>query len=648
MFNRSSLLDTVAAVLDGLNVGCCVFDEADCVLLWNQSMLAFFPEHAGHLYVGEHYRFNLRRFYELRLKPSELHHIDDYIEAGIQRHRTQQQPFIFQHRGQWLRVASLSLEGIGRIRIWTRLPDSEAYEQSGSIEFLSDVSRPTSESQQGLAYVADGLSVVDEQAKIISINDQFMQLYGFRSRNRVLGLRLQEVFELVWRGYEPAEPQAYRLGAQAFQEDLNFAGAPFEVPLPHGRWVRVLEKRVSNGPSYFSHVDITAIKKRQLASEEATRSKSRFLATASHDLRQPVHSLGLLVEMLDQNEPPAQFDARLEAIKNCTTTLNEMLNGILDLSKIDLGAYKVVHETLTMSSLLRDVEETFAPEARRRNLVLSTVGGPHMVLSDRHLLRRIVFNLVSNALKYSRRGTITVACVPAGEKLKLSIKDEGLGIPASRLSTIFDDKLRLAPVREADEGLGVGLTVVKAAADMLGHPIEVYSVEGEGTTFVVTLPLIKPSSEASRAAVSMPQALAAGKNVAGGEAIVFIENDSYTLQSMTELMQAWGYQVHAWANATEACAALRSMAFSPDLIVSDMHLNDEMNGLTAIEALRQTNTGRAIPALLLTGDLDAALYAKARAADVPVIYKPVRPSAFREQLQVMLIPSDIRTAAPLS
>lgn len=630
MFHCSSTLETIAAALDSLHVGCCVFDEADCTLLWNPAMLVFFPEHAGHLHAGEHYRFNLRRFYQQRLGAAELHLIDQYIEAGIQRHQSQQRPFVFEHRGRRLRAASLALEGVGRIRLWTQLHESETTQQVPPDEYLMDASRPAPLSSGGLEFVADGLSVMDTQRKITSVNDKFVQMYDIKPQERIVGLRLQEVFELAWRGHEPLEPALYQSGAAAFAENLRFSGAPFELPLPHGRWVRVLEQPAGDGSGYFSHVDITALKHRQLTSEKATRFKSRFLATASHDLRQPVHSLGLLVEMLDQRESPAHFDARVEAIKNCTTTLSEMLNGILDLSKFDLGTYKVQHEPVDIDWLLREVDEVFAPEARRRNLALTVSGGPGHVLSDRHLLRRILLNLVGNALKYSRQGTIRLSCSRVGEKLLLSVQDEGLGIPAGRLATLFDDKLRLVPAHHADEGLGVGLTVVKLAADMLGHPIEVQSVEGEGTTFVLTLPCARAPAgvRAPGGALSPARTPAAALD----DVIVFIENDSYTLQSMTELMQMWGYRVLPFASPAEACAAAATMQRVPALVISDMHLNESMTGLAAIEALRHAFCG-GVPAMLLTGDLDSTLYRQAIGADVLVVYKPVRPSVFRECLQ---------------
>ena len=260
-----SVLDTIATVLDSLNIGCCVFDAEDRTLLWNRSMLVFFPEHAGYLHVGEPYRANLQRFYEKRLSPQEMLRIQHYVEAGIERHQTQQHPYNFQHLGIWLTVASLPLPDGGRIRIWTRLantsPLDDEHPALSTLLYASILESPKVINL--FECMADGVMIVDQQGKITSVNNQFATLYKLKEKNAVVGLRFEDVFELAWQGQKQSDSQRYEAGAQTLAEHMRFAGAPFELPLPEGCWVRVRENSEPGGSSFYSHIDVTAIRRGQ-------------------------------------------------------------------------------------------------------------------------------------------------------------------------------------------------------------------------------------------------------------------------------------------------------------------------------------------------------------------------------------------------
>lgn len=255
-------MKTVANVLDSLTIGCCVFDSEDRTVLWNSTMLAFFPEHAGHLHAGETYRANLKRFYEHRLTPEEMPRIGQYIEAGVVRHKTQQRPYNFQHRGIWLRVASLPLPDTGRIRIWSRLGDALSMDDElpalSTLLYASILESP--KVVELFECMADGVMIVDNDGKITSVNSQFAEIYQLTDKRLVVGLRLEDVFKLVWRDDEHQEAARFEQGSATLVEHLRFSGAPFLLPLPMGRWVRVMEARQPGGASYSSHVDITAIR----------------------------------------------------------------------------------------------------------------------------------------------------------------------------------------------------------------------------------------------------------------------------------------------------------------------------------------------------------------------------------------------------
>ena len=259
----TSVIETIAALLDSLNIGCCVFDAEDRTLRWNRSMLVFFPEHAGHLHVGEAYRANLQRFYENRLSPQEMPRIQHYIEAGVARHRTQQHPYNFQHGGIWITVASLPLPDGGRIRIWTRLANaSPLADEQPALSTLMYASILESPKVIDLfECMADGVMVVDQQGKITSVNRQFAELYKLQDKNAVVGLRFEDVFEMAWRGFAHSDSARYESGALTLAENMRFTGAPFEIPLPAGCWIRVRENSEPGGSSFSSHIDVTAIRR---------------------------------------------------------------------------------------------------------------------------------------------------------------------------------------------------------------------------------------------------------------------------------------------------------------------------------------------------------------------------------------------------
>ena len=263
MTHNIEMLETIAEVLDSMHVGCCVFDAEDRTLVWNRSMLVFFPEHAGFLHAGESYRDNLKRFYEQRLSPQDMSHLQHYIEAGVERHKTQRHPYNFEHRGIWLSVASLPLPAPdgGRIRMWTRLTNTSGLD-SGTTALSTLLYASILESPKVVELfecMADGVMILDYQRKITSFNQKFAELYKIKNPATVIGLHFENVFEMSWQAHVEKESARYQQGAATLAEHLRFPGAPFHLQLPNGRWVRVMENSEPGGSSFSSHVDISAI-----------------------------------------------------------------------------------------------------------------------------------------------------------------------------------------------------------------------------------------------------------------------------------------------------------------------------------------------------------------------------------------------------
>ena len=263
MTHNIELLETIAEVLDNIHVGCCVFDAEDCTLVWNRTMLDFFPEHAGLLHVGESYRNNLKRFYEHRLGPKERSNLQQYIEAGVTRHQTQRHPYHFEHRGIWLSVASLPLPAPdgGRIRMWTRLSHASASDGDptalSTLLYASILESP--KVAELFECMTDGVMIFDIQGKIASANKKFAEIYKIKNPASVQGLRFEDVFKTCWQAHLETEGERYRQGVATLAEHLRFPGTPFHLPLPGGCWVRVMENSEPGGSSFSSHIDISAI-----------------------------------------------------------------------------------------------------------------------------------------------------------------------------------------------------------------------------------------------------------------------------------------------------------------------------------------------------------------------------------------------------
>lgn len=320
------LLRALADVLDGLDVALCVFDDEDRTRLWNRAFLRFFPEHAGQVHEGEPYRENLRRFYETRLPPEERGAIGRYIEEGVARHRAQQRPFTFQHRGQWLRVASLALPGSGRVRVWSHIapPRLSGNEGPGVGPPTGALDAP----HEIFEHVGDGVMLTDADNRITWVNEHFLRLYGLAAKADALGRPFDAVYRGAWAAQDTAQATVAEAGLATLAENLRFAGAPFELPLPGGRWVRVIEQRRHDGVGFFAHVDITVLKRQQhelvaaerraRASEALLAEKSRLLEVTLERMEQGVMMVGAdgvvevcnrrAIELLDL--PPALMAAR--------------------------------------------------------------------------------------------------------------------------------------------------------------------------------------------------------------------------------------------------------------------------------------------------------------------------------------------------
>ena len=361
---------------------------------------------------------------------------------------------------------------------------------------------------------------------------------------------------------------------------------------------------------------------------KANLAKTRFLASASHDLRQPMHTIGLLVALLRNRGGPPEQNNIIEKIHGATQAMENLFTGLLDISKLDAGMVKANIEDFAIADVLNSAHINFAPQADDNGLTLRLVACSATVRSDAVILERIIANLVANAVRYTKHGKILVGCRRRKNAIEIQVWDTGIGIPADRQTEIFQEFFQLGNAeRDRTKGLGLGLSIVKRSADLLGHEIAVRSTPGKGSCFSVTV--------ARGTKLTAPETLQAGDpNTSRGVDvfnlfIVVIDDELDIRFAMQSILEQWGCHVLSAASANEAITQLRNHLRTPDLIISDYRLRDNQNGILAVQAIRAA-LEEELPAIVITGDLAAEELRQVTELGLPLAHKPISAENLRQ------------------
>ncbi len=365
------------------------------------------------------------------------------------------------------------------------------------------------------------------------------------------------------------------------------------------------------------------VEARTQALAEANRAKSRFLAAASHDLRQPLHALNMLVAQLRADPAPGQRERLTTQVESAVASINGLLDGLLDISKLDAGVVTATRSDFPVQQVLDRVEATFADAARARGLHLRVRPHAGWARSDPVLLERILDNLVGNALRYTLRGGVLVGCRRRGGALRIGVHDSGIGIAPDKHREIFGEFYQVAPAGALrGEGLGLGLAIVARLGHLLDHPIAMASRPGRGSCFSVTLPLAAPRRQphARSAPIAQPH------DTLDGARLLVVDNDDAILESTAGLMRAWGCVVVTAASAASALERLGDV--EPGLVIADVHLDGGEDGADLVVRLR-AHFGRDVPAIMVSGDVSQATRERLAGLGLPLLEKPVSPLRLR-------------------
>ncbi len=361
--------------------------------------------------------------------------------------------------------------------------------------------------------------------------------------------------------------------------------------------------------------------------DATNQAKSRFLAAVSHDLRQPIHAQGMFLSVLRNT---ALTPKQQELIDNLTTATNasgEMLHTLMDFSRIEAGSITPQFSRFRLQPLLNKIENEFIAQADAKRLNYRSRETELAVFSDPGLLEVILRNLVGNAIRYTRRGGILLACRKRGQTALIEVYDTGIGIPEEQHEAIFREFHQLGnPERDRQKGLGLGLAIVKGLAACLQHPLSLNSRAGRGSVFRLSVPLTY-LGDPRPPAPPIPRILPTSVN------ILLIDDDDIVRQSTAAQLAEWDFNCQSVDGIERALAIARKTP--PDLIISDYRLREHQTGDQVIKQIRALSD-HPIPALLITGETDPALLLKARGWGIPLLHKPVEPHELYRQIVSLL------------
>jgi Na+/proline symporter/signal transduction histidine kinase len=527
-------------------------------------------------------------------------------------------------------------------------------EASEAILFNHDLLRTTLEN------VTQGIGMFDANARLAAWNRRFLEMLNVSEDSAQIGTPLAAVFtNYVGPAFDapgPAEAltRHHRLPDGRFLElqtnpmksggfvlvctDITTQIQTIEALRRREREIReaneLLEQRVSARTRELTLLN-EQLEDAKRAAEAANVGKTRFFAAASHDLLQPLHVARILTGALTERNRTGRTNALLGQLDHALGSVDELLQTVLDISKLDTGAVQPRLDAVELHSLLTGAAASFQPLAAKRGLNLCVVPSRLAVRTDPTLLRRILQNLICNALRYTRQGKVLVGCRRRGSRVLIEVWDTGVGIAPDQIPLIFDE-FRRGSANDADTppGLGLGLAIVDRISRMLEHPISVRSWPERGSVFSVSVPIsAEQPAPQQRRAEDRPTTKLTRKLV------LCVDNDPAVLVAMRTLLQGWSCEVLTASDIAGARAAIARRGALPDVVLMDYHLDGTVTGLEALETL-SSHTGDRLPAILITANYTEAVRKAADEFGCPILNKPVRPGALRALLAQILSRKD--------
>lgn len=374
---------------------------------------------------------------------------------------------------------------------------------------------------------------------------------------------------------------------------------------------------------------VEELRAQKKAADEANVAKSRFLAVASHDLRQPLHSLELFVQALEDTPLPAHAQQLVGNVRRSVDSMEELFDGLLDISRLDAGVVRAREEVIALAELFERLSFEYATIAQRKGLRLRVMKTSLCVRSDPTLLARILRNLVANAVRYTDRGRVTVGCRRRGDRVSIEVWDTGPGIPAEKCAEIFQEFTQLGnPERDRRKGLGLGLAIVERLAKLLGHSVLLRSRVGKGSVFAVSV------ARGHMGAILEPARRITGHFDLKGRLVLLVHGKPVVQEEISELLRSWSCEVVAAGSLTQMMGMLGGLPRAPDLIISEHEAHSD-SGTAVVELLRNEFNFE-VPALLVGLTAESAGAGADARGGVPILYWPCNAGRLRTLISNLL------------
>jgi signal transduction histidine kinase len=522
---------------------------------------------------------------------------------------------------------------------------------SSEIQFNRTLLRAT------LEHVSQGVSVVDRDLRLTAWNYRYVRLFNYPPGLITLGRSIEEVLRynaeigLLGDG-EVEEKIARRVSfmrqGKAYTHERELPdGTVIEIrgnPMPDGGFVtsyldvteykrtqrqlqainETLESRVIERTAELTAANV-ALSEAKLAAERANQAKTRFLASASHDLVQPLNAARLFVSAIDRRGVNEATERLINQVESSLTSAESLLGALLDITRLDAAAQELKREHFELSQVIEPLATEFSAFARTRALEFRVVPSRVIVHTDPRLLRRVLQNFLSNAVRYTRTGRVLLGVRRLKGKVRIEVWDTGLGIPVEKQKEIFEEFRRLDTQDVGGErGLGLGLAIADRLARLLDHPIGVRSRVGHGSAFSITVPL----GDRHQITTAQPTIVRRSADGVSGAHVLCIDNEPAVLGGMDAMLSSWGCVVTAVRDGETAVRKFRESGQVPDLVLVDYHLDSDVDGTAVFDDMRDI-WGRDVPGIVITADHTQQAKEDAMKRGLQLLPKPVKPAALR-------------------
>ncbi len=644
---RNDLFDALEAVQEGF----ALFDQHDVLIMCNSRFSAQMPDVAPRLGPGLRFVDYVRMVAQSRhLQIEDDTTREEWARQRLADHRNPRLVFLVGLTDdRWIQVSAHRSPSQGTAVVQTDVTDMVRAEREERGRLLDDQARLL---RATLDHITQGVAIFDAQHRLAGCNQRLRRMLSLPMRLTQVGVDYLSIL-----AYMKAGERFTPLGR--VEELILWANRPdrrepleLELRRSDGATFDVFCQEMPDRGFVISFTDMTAerdavaamhhanetleqrvaerTRELEAARDEAERanaSKSRFVASGSHDLLQPLNAAKLFLSSLSHTNLDPDQRAITERVQSAFESVETILGALLDISNLDIGAASAEVTSMPLAPLFRSIDQEFQPLARQRGLTLRVIPCEAWVESDPAYLRRILQNLVVNALRYTKKGKVLVGARRLGDKLRLEVWDTGPGIPPDQRAEIFHEFVRLDTSPGTPQGMGLGLAIVERACALLDHPLGLESEVGRGTHFTVTVPLTDgtpQSLETTQASQHRPPPL-------DDMIVVVIENDDAVRAGMISVLEDWGTSPLDSRDLARAEELIADVGVQPDVIIADFLLDDDQNGLDAILTLREK--GGPIPAIIVTADRSTELRLRAAHHNITLLHKPLELHRLQAVLQ---------------